>query len=363
MDETELVIVKTLINIGRIPCAHSVGVEIEDPISKKAVLDYLIKKDDLLPKSGTVKYKTTKRIGAGSSDSICFKLWEGEIAEPVEYNRFIGDIKIDGHSFDFGVIPAGSIIECEYEFSDSGNVNIEVSVPSVGITLTGENFYNRLSGQIDYENDSEEIIEEAESVLKKIEEMQENLYDDKLETAAERIRTFLERSHELNAEETQALFECVQNSKGIIASFMRKNQSALWEQELEDATERFEMFKMSGTPAQIKQVNQLQETARKAIKTNNPLAERYLDELNHSISQIMFNNDEVHLALFYMMEQNPQDFTNPALYRELIMQGNECIRNNDISGLKNTIAQLAQIRIVRKDSKIENMLKGSGITK
>ena len=91
LEQSEITIVKTLINIGKIPCAHSVGVEIEDPITQKPSLDYLIRKDELLPKSGVVKYKTTKRISAGSSDFISFKLWEGEITDPIEYNRFIGD--------------------------------------------------------------------------------------------------------------------------------------------------------------------------------------------------------------------------------------------------------------------------------
>lgn len=365
LENSEIVIVKTLINIGRIPCAHSVGVEIEDPTSKKPILDYLIRKDDLLPKSGVVKYKTTKRISAGSPESISFKLWEGEIAEPIEYNRFIGDIKIDGNSFDsgFGIIPVGSTIECEYNFSDSGNVEVKVTVPSVGITLTGENFYNRLSGQIDYANDSEEIIDDAQKVLKKIEDMQENLYDDKLETSADQIRKFLEKSDELNAEDAQALFECTQTSKGVVASFMRDNQTAIFEKELEEAEERLETFKDSGTPAQIKQANQLLESARKAINANSPLAEKYLNELNAAIAQIMFNNDEVYIALFYAMAENPQDFTNPELYRRLIAQGNMCVQNNDLNGLKNTIARLAQIRIVHKGSDIENMLKGSGITK
>ena len=363
LEHSEIVIFKTLINIGRIPCAHSVGVEIEDPTSKKPILDYLIRKDDLLPKQGVVKYKTTKRISAGSMESISFKLWEGEIAEPIEYNRFIGDIKIDGNSFDYGVIPEGSIIECEYNFSDSGNVDVKVTVPSVGITLTGENFYNRLSGQIDYENDLEEIINDAQEVLKKIEDMQENLYDVKLETSANQIIALLDKSDELSAEDAQALFECTQASKGVVASFMRENQTTILQKKLDEAEELLETFKECGTPAQIKQANQLLESTRKALNVNSPSAEKYLKELNSTITQIMFNNDTVYIALFHAMAENPQDFTHPEMYRRLIAKGNDCIRNNDLEELKNTIAKLAQIRIVQKDSDIENMLKGSGITK
>ena len=219
-----IIITKTLINIGKIPCAHSVGVELEDAITHKPVLDYLIKKDDLLPKSGVVKYKTAKRITAGSSDYISFKLWEGEIAEPVEYNRFIGDIKIDGNSFDFGMIPVGSEIECAYTFTDSGNIEIKITVPSVGITLSGENFYNRLSGQIDFDSDSDKVIDEAQEVLNKLDEFNENIFNDSLDKSADEIRKYVDRD-DLSSEDLQTLFELTQKGKGVVAKYMREKQN------------------------------------------------------------------------------------------------------------------------------------------
>ena len=39
LPESNITIAKTLINIGKIPCAHSVGVELEDPVTGKPILD------------------------------------------------------------------------------------------------------------------------------------------------------------------------------------------------------------------------------------------------------------------------------------------------------------------------------------
>ena len=357
-----IIITKTLINIGKIPCAHSVGVELEDAITHKPVLDYLIKKDDLLPKSGVVKYKTAKRITAGSSDYISFKLWEGEIAEPVEYNRFIGDIKIDGNSFDFGMIPVGSEIECAYTFTDSGNIEIKITVPSVGITLSGENFYNRLSGQIDFDSDSDKVIDEAQEVLNKLDEFNENIFNDSLDKSADEIRKYVDRD-DLSSEDLQTLFELTQKGKGVVAKYMRENKTAVWQKDLDNAMEQFATFEQNATPAQSKQIHSLQENIQKAIDANSDKAEKYLEELHKILAQIMLSNDEVFILIFKIMVDSPQDFSNPILYRQLVAQGLECVQNNDMSGLRNVVARLSQIKIQREGSQLDDMLKGSGITK
>lgn len=51
-----------------------------------------------------------------------------------------GIIKIRGTDLEYGMIPTGSEIVCDYEMSDSGNLSIEVSVPSIGATFNNKNF-------------------------------------------------------------------------------------------------------------------------------------------------------------------------------------------------------------------------------
>lgn len=362
LPESNITIAKTLINIGKIPCAHSVGVELEDPVTGKPILDYLIKKDDLLPKSGTVKYKTTKRISAGSNDSISFKLWEGEIADPVEYNRFIGEISISGNSFEYGIIPVGSEILCDYTFSDSGNIETKVTVPSVGITETKDS-YDRLSGQIDFNNDDTKIVSEAQSVLEKIEELSENIFDEKLDEAATKIRSYLDRSDDLDAEDLQTLFEITQTGKGVVASFMRENKAIVWQQDLDSAMDGFSDLESNATEAQKNMIYKLQDNIQRAIDANSPTAEKLLAQLHDAIAKVAFNNDDIFYAIFASMAQNPQEFTNQALFNQLVNQGCQCIQNKDINGLKSVLQRMIQIRIPQEGSDVDTMLKGSGLTK
>lgn len=362
LPESNITIAKTLINIGKIPCAHSVGVELEDPVTGKPILDYLIKKDDLLPKSGTVKYKTTKRISAGSNDSISFKLWEGEIADPVEYNRFIGEISISGNSFEYGIIPVGSEIVCDYTFSDSGNIETKVTVPSVGITETKDS-YDRLSGQIDFNNDDTKIVSEAQSVLEKIEELSENIFDEKLDEAAIKIRSYLDRSDDLDAEDLQTLFEITQTGKGVVASFMRENKAIVWQQDLDSAMDGFSDLESNAAEAQKNMIYKLQDNIQRAIDANSPTAEKLLAQLHDAIAKVAFNNDDIFYAIFASMAQNPQEFTNQALFNQLVKQGCQCIQSKDINGLKSVLQRMIQIRIPQEGSDVDTMLKGSGLTK
>ena len=85
---------------------------------------------------------------------------EGDIEEPISDNRFIGLFKIKGKDFDEGVITAGADLICEYEVLDSGNIIMEVSVPSIrGSFHSGRNYYSRQEGQIDYSKASKLVQE------------------------------------------------------------------------------------------------------------------------------------------------------------------------------------------------------------
>src|SRR3546814_2546304 len=72
--------------------------------------------------------------------------------------------------------------------SDSGNVRLEVTVPSVGGSFkTGHNLYSRLGSGIDYSAASQRVHEEAERQLSRLDEIAEKVDDPKIERAREKI--------------------------------------------------------------------------------------------------------------------------------------------------------------------------------
>ena len=113
--KTEMIIIDRISAIiSAIPASHSIGVEIQKSLgSYDTKLDWLIRAGDNLPKKGQRIYKVTQVLKANSSESINFKLWEGEIEEPVSDNRFIGVFSINGSDLTEGVIPSGADLVCD----------------------------------------------------------------------------------------------------------------------------------------------------------------------------------------------------------------------------------------------------------
>src|SRR5581483_2078786 len=100
-----LTIARTAASIDAIPASHSIGIEIRERIGGRPKLDYLVREGDQLPKSGRTTFKAEQALKAGSTGSLRFKLWEGEIRDPVADNRFIGMFEIRGTDFEEAVIP------------------------------------------------------------------------------------------------------------------------------------------------------------------------------------------------------------------------------------------------------------------
>src|SRR5690242_6288572 len=73
----------------------------------KATLVYLVREGDRLPKNGRETFKAGNSLRAGSPGSLKFKVWEGDIADPVSDNRFVGLFEIKGSDFSDGVIAPG----------------------------------------------------------------------------------------------------------------------------------------------------------------------------------------------------------------------------------------------------------------
>src|SRR3546814_11241604 len=97
--EDKIVIARTAASIDAIPASHSVGVEARDKVGGRLSLDYLVREGDQLPKKGKKTFKAGESLKAGSAGSIKFKLWEGDISDPINDNRFIGMFELKGTDF------------------------------------------------------------------------------------------------------------------------------------------------------------------------------------------------------------------------------------------------------------------------
>lgn len=108
-----IVISRTAASIDAIPASHTIAIEVLEGRGTARGLEPLVRAGDPLPKKGVLTFRSAEALRAGSPGALNFKLWEGDIRQPIEDNVFIGTFRIAGSDFDQGMIPIGAEIHCD----------------------------------------------------------------------------------------------------------------------------------------------------------------------------------------------------------------------------------------------------------
>lgn len=348
LGDNKITISRTAASIDAIPASHSIGVEARDKLGGRLVLDYLVREGDQLPKKGKKIFKTEESLRAGSTGSIKFKLWEGEISDQVNDNRFIGMFEIKGSDFDDGVIAAGAEMVCEYEVLDSGNIMMEVSVPSIGGSFhSGRNFYSRQDGQIDYTKASKLVEEQSENTLQRLEEMASKIDDSKLDQA----RAKLEQAESLGKSESdpetaKQAMDNVQEAKRLLALTRKEHLKDIRQLELDKTIDFFDRaVREHARPTESSAFDNLAKTAQRSIDNNSGDFESHLDELRSKNFMILWRQDWFVINRFKWLAQDTYLFPDAREHAELVSIGAEALKANDIDKLRAVVAHLDSVRI------------------
>lgn len=364
LGEDKIVIARTAASIDAIPASHSIGVEARDKIGGRLVLVYLTREGDQLPKKGKVIFKAEESLKAGSPGAIKFKLWEGEITDPVKDNRFIGMFEIKGSDFDDGVISAGAELVCEYEVSDSGNIVMEVSVPSIGGSFpSGRNLYSRQEGQIDYTNASKLVEEQSENARQRLNEMASKIDDQRLDQAREKLEHAESlKSGESDPETTKQAMDNVQEAKRLLAMARKGHLKEIRQLELDKTTDYFDQHvREHARPTEASAFDNLTKTAQRTIGSPSGDFESHLDELRGKNFMILWRQDWFVIDRFKWLAQDSYLFPDAHEHAQLASMGTEALKANDIEKLRTVVRHLDSVRIGSADE--DEMMAGANIVR
>lgn len=362
--EDKIVIARTAASIDAIPASHSIGVEARDKVGGRLVLDYLVREGDQLPKKGKRTFKAGESLKAGSAGSIKFKLWEGEISDPINDNRFIGMFEIKGQDFDDGVITAGAEMICEYEVLDSGNIQLEVSVPSIsGSFKSGRNYYSSQEGKIDYTNQAKNIQEQSERTLERLEEMASKVDDPRLEQAREKLeQASTIESGETDPETAKQAMDNVQEAKRLLALTRKENLKDIRQLELDRTVDFFEKsVRQHARPTEASAFDNLVKTAQRAIPNPSGDFESHLDDLRGRNFMILWRQDWFVIDRFKWLAQDTYLFADLHEHAQWVAVGSEALKTNDIDKLRAVVANLDSIRIGSAGE--DDMMAGANIVR
>jgi molecular chaperone DnaK len=348
LEQDKIVITRTAASVDAIPASHSVCIEVLEKLGGRPVPDYLVRSGDSLPKKGKKVYKAAESLKAGASSSLNLKLWEGEIEDPITDNRPIGVLKISGSDFDDGVIPAGADLEFEYEILDSGNINIEVSVPCIGGTFhSGKNFYSRQEGQLDFTAAAAMVVEEGERTLNRIDLINKVVDNPKLDQARQKLESAVSLDpDEAETEKSQEAMEKVFEARKLLAQVRKEHLKEIRQVDLDGVVSFFdEYIRQHARPSESSAFDNLAKTAQRSIDRNDKDFEHHLDELKGKNFEILWRQDWFVVERFKRMVGAPHLFVDKHRFDELAQIGTQFMHSDDIEKLRAVVAQLSMIQI------------------
>lgn len=348
LEQDSIVITRTAATVDAIPASHSIAIAVLDKVGGPQVLEYLVKTGDSLPKKGSKTFKAAESLKAGSTGSLNFALWEGEIEDPITDNRPIGVLKISGSDFDDGVIPAGADLECEYEILDSGNIIIEVSVPCIGGTFhSGKNFYSRQEGQLDYTAAATMVVEEGKRTLNRIDEINDVVDNPKLDLARKKLESAVCLDpDEAETENSQEAMEKVLEARRLLAQVRKEHLKEIRQIDLDYVDAFFgEHVREHARPSEASAFDNLVKTAQRSIDRNDTDFEHHLDELRGKNFDILWRQDWFVVERFKWMVSSPHQFADKHRFKELAQVGTQLMRSDDIDKLRAVVTELSMIQI------------------
>jgi len=348
LPEDTIIISRTAASIDAIPASSSIGLEVKDKVGGTLVLDHLIKEGEKLPAKGKRVYKAGETLKSGSNNSIKFKLWEGEITDPVTDNSFVGVFEIKGTDFDSGVIQTGSDLIAEYEMHDSGLIVINVSVPSIGNSFnSGRNFYSRTSGQIDYASASKLVETQSQEMIDRVEQIEQHVDDDRLNTAKEKL-TKAQNScaNQNDPEATKQAMDDVQDAKKILAHTRKDHLKMIRQVELDNTVNLFEeLVAEFAKPVEQNKFDNLRRSAQRSIENNLNDFESYLEEIKQLNFDVLWNQDWFIVDRFKHFAESPYLFSDQNEFNQLVSTGTAALNTDDINKLRQVLVNMYGIKI------------------
>jgi molecular chaperone DnaK len=348
LKEDRIVIARTAASIDGIPASHSIGIEVLSKIGGKPTLECLIAEGDQLPKKGKITFRAVESLKAGSAGSINFKVWEGDIKDPVSDNRFVGLFSIKGSDFENGVIPAGAELICDYEMLDSGCLVLEVEVPSIGSSFPSHrNFYSSQEGKIDYTKQAKIIHEQSTAALERVEEIASRVDDARLETAREKLRDARSLdSGSVDPELAKKAMDNIQEAKRLLDLTRKEHARDIRQIDLDKVIATFDrVARQHARPSEVTSFDNLARTAQRAIDENRVDFNSVLDELRGRLIGVLWRQDGFVIARFKWLSDDSHLFPDQRSHQQWVAEGEAALKSGNIDRLREVVMKLDSIRI------------------
>ena len=328
IEQDEIIITKTPATLDVNPCSHSIALEVLDRLSGTPTLEYIVKKNDPLPRTGTVKLKANEQLAAGTDNSLIFKVRSGEFEDNIKANDHIGDFTIHGTDLpEDEVIPADGDLICEYEIKTSDEIKVEVSVPDIGIVL--EQIYSPTKGKVNYKHKDEKkkIIEKSFEVNDRIDEIKKVVTDSRLDKAKQKLELANTLDpDESNPDKVKEAKQGIKQAEELIEVVSRKNRKQISQIALTKELTFFDMYcRQHARASEETEFDKLVETAQRAIENNDHDFNKHLNELKARIFEVLWWQPFFIIERFKNIRKTASVYASDSQINALIHKGEQLL--------------------------------------
>ena len=345
--QDEIVITKRDAIVESIATSSPIALEVVKEIGGRSVLEYLVTEHDELPKDGTKFLTAGESVEAGSTNSLNFKLWEGEIHDIISDNRPIGVLQIKGTDFSEGIIPKNADLKCSYEVTTGGYIKFEVEVEiGGGPRKFGQVVYRYPSknsesdtsqsdtSQVNLDPDAYQVREDGIQIQKRIDQLNEIVGNNpKLERAEQKIEPALTLSREeTDAETILGLYNANLEAKGLLFEVREENRPKIQQNDLDNTVGFFDQYtRQYARPSEETAFDNLTETAQRSIDNNDDDFADHLGDLRGRNFEILWRQDGFVIDTFkHLAALSPDEFVDPDRFEMLVDIGNQLLEHPEI---------------------------------
>lgn len=351
LENNTIVITRTAASVGAILASHSLGVEVSDSaFDDSTSLDFVVREGDKLPVAGKKTFKAKETIKSGTNQALIINVWQGDIVTPVQENKFVGTMKIEGTDLEYGSIRAGDEFYFDYKIDEAGVLNVDITFPKLDICFnSGKNFYTPEDGQEDMNSIDtiKRISADGDSLLDQIDEYGEKIQDERLsqvEELANKARNLIDTSV-VDPEEVKKNCDNIDKAKKILNDIRKDNLSIMRRSEIESAQEYYDSEVAQFASAVEKQeFRNLFNLANNIIDRNDSQFEQVIESIRGKSMIILFKkSDEYVIGMFQYYRARPYLFNNQRIFKQLVDEGTQAIQSGEYEDLRRIIAKMFQI--------------------
>lgn len=360
-DQT-LTITRLVAAASSIPVAQTIAVKaLDHAFAQNNSLLPLVNKNDILPATGQVRFKSAKNLRAHEAGFISFEVFQVEYPERIELNLCVGVFRIGSDDLPENyIIREGDAIRFDWRMSDSGILEATVTLDDGAhgaLELKAPRFYAPQAGQVSFAGDRG--VKLVTSIVKLAEEEWGDLSgslgpDGGPEVHVLRTR-LMDQRETLNeaGNDPELLRQIAEETRFIrqdIARIGRKHRGALLQRKLGKTTavynriarayaEKVESARFDNHSFKVQQI--IDDAAPEAYDD----ADLHLLEMRDIFFNAAWRNPDYIYTWFKRLAAEPYLFPDAVAFAAMLQEGEKLTAAGDRIGLKNLVAKMLDERI------------------